>query len=86
MGATFVEHNDDGLPLSVTGGPLRPLTHCLQVSSAQVKGALLFAGLAAGVSVDLVEPSGRSRDHTEPHGRDRSGVDPFPSHRSGSPV
>ncbi len=65
MGATFVEHKDDGLPLSVTGGPLRPLTHRLQVSSAQVKGALLFAGLAAGVSVDLVEPSGRSRDHTE---------------------
>ena len=65
MGATFTAHNDDGLPLTVTGGPLRPLTHRLQVSSAQVKGALLFAGLAGEVSVDLLEPSGRSRDHTE---------------------
>ncbi|NNG16252.1 MAG: 3-phosphoshikimate 1-carboxyvinyltransferase, partial [Gemmatimonadales bacterium] len=65
MGATFVEHNNDGLPLSVTGGPLQPLTHRQQVSSAQVKGALLFAGLAGGVSVDLIEPSGGSRDHTE---------------------
>jgi 3-phosphoshikimate 1-carboxyvinyltransferase len=65
MGATFVEHDNDGLPLTVTGGPLRPLTHRMEVSSAQVKGALLFAGLAGGVSVDLTEPTGRSRDHTE---------------------
>ncbi len=37
----------------------------MPVSSAQIKSALLLAGLAGDVEVDVREPHGRSRDHTE---------------------
>jgi 3-phosphoshikimate 1-carboxyvinyltransferase len=65
MGARFVEHGGDGLPLTVRGGKLTPLRYEMPVSSAQIKSALLLAGLAGGVEVELREPHGRSRDHTE---------------------
>lgn len=64
MGARFEEANGDGLPLVVHGGRLRPLTYQLPVAAAQVKSALLLAGLTGGVAVDLTEPA-QSRDHTE---------------------
>ncbi len=65
MGARFEPLAAPGrLPLRVTGGPLRALDHRLPVASAQVKSALLLAGVTGGVSVRLVEP-GFSRDHTE---------------------
>lgn len=65
MGARFSDRGADGLPLTVRGGPLVPLRYALPVSSAQIKSALLLAGLAGEVNVDLREPHGRSRDHTE---------------------
>lgn len=65
MGAKFTERGGDGLPLTVRGGSLTPLTYEMPVSSAQIKSALLLAGLAGGVAVALHEPHGRSRDHTE---------------------
>lgn len=65
MGAVFSEHAGDGLPLTVRGGPLRALRYQLPVSSAQIKSALLLAGVMGGVEVGLQEPHGRSRDHTE---------------------
>jgi 3-phosphoshikimate 1-carboxyvinyltransferase len=65
MGARFEEHDGDGLPLTVRGGVLRPLRYAMPVSSAQIKSALLLAGVVGEVPVDLREPSGRSRDHTE---------------------
>lgn len=65
MGARFEEPAGDGLPLTVRGGKLRALRYAMPVSSAQIKSALLLAGLVGEVSVDLLEPSGRSRDHTE---------------------
>jgi 3-phosphoshikimate 1-carboxyvinyltransferase len=65
MGARFEEHGGDGLPLSVRGGPLRPLRYEMPVSSAQIKSALLLAGVVGEAAVDLREPAGRSRDHTE---------------------
>jgi 3-phosphoshikimate 1-carboxyvinyltransferase len=65
MGARFTAADTDRLPLTVRGGRLRPLAYDLPVSSAQVKSALLLAGVAGGVPVQLREPSGRSRDHTE---------------------
>lgn len=65
MGARFSEHGGDGLPLTVRGGALAPLRYEMPVSSAQIKSALLLAGLAGGVDVELREPHGRSRDHTE---------------------
>jgi 3-phosphoshikimate 1-carboxyvinyltransferase len=66
MGARFEElAGRDGLPLRVHGGPLTPLEYELPVSSAQLKSALLLAGVAGGVAVSVREPHGRSRDHTE---------------------
>ncbi|HSE66875.1 MAG TPA: 3-phosphoshikimate 1-carboxyvinyltransferase [Gemmatimonadales bacterium] len=65
MGARFSQSSNDGLPLTITGGKLRPLRHQLPVSSAQIKSCLLLAGLAGRVQVELREPGGRSRDHTE---------------------
>jgi 3-phosphoshikimate 1-carboxyvinyltransferase len=63
MGAEIVE-GGDGLPLEIRGGRLRGLVYTSPVASAQVKSALLFAGLTGGVPVTIREPY-RSRDHTE---------------------
>jgi 3-phosphoshikimate 1-carboxyvinyltransferase len=65
MGARFIERNGDGLPLTVEGARLQPLTYEMPVSSAQIKSAILLAGVAGGVPVSLREPHGQSRDHTE---------------------
>jgi 3-phosphoshikimate 1-carboxyvinyltransferase len=64
-GARVDETGEAGrLPLGIAPGQLTEIDHELEVASAQVKSALLLAGLAAGVPVRLFEP-GRSRDHTE---------------------
>jgi 3-phosphoshikimate 1-carboxyvinyltransferase len=65
MGARFIERNGDGLPLTVEGARLQPVSYEMPVSSAQIKSAILLAGLAAEVAVAVHEPHGRSRDHTE---------------------
>jgi 3-phosphoshikimate 1-carboxyvinyltransferase len=65
MGARFVEQNGDGLPLTVEGARLQPLNYEMPVSSAQIKSAILLAGVAGQVPVSVHEPHGRSRDHTE---------------------
>jgi len=65
MGAHFEERDGDGLPLTIRGGRLIPLRYEMPVSSAQIKSALLLAGLAGEVEVQVREPHGRSRDHTE---------------------
>ena len=65
MGARFDEQPHDGLPLTVRGGSLRPLRYEMPVSSAQIKSAILLAGMAGEVEVSVCEPNGRSRDHTE---------------------
>jgi 3-phosphoshikimate 1-carboxyvinyltransferase len=53
------------LPLAVAGKrPLEPIRHVSPVASAQVKSAILLAGLSASGPVTVVEPT-RSRDHTE---------------------
>lgn len=65
MGGRFEELAEEGrLPIRVRGGRLAPLEYELPVASAQVKSALLLAGLTGGVRVVVTEP-GRSRDHTE---------------------
>jgi len=63
MGADIKEKGD-GLPLTIRGGTLRGLTYTSPVASAQVKSAILFAGLTGKVPVTIREPY-RSRDHTE---------------------
>jgi len=65
MGARFEAADPDRLPLTVHGGALTPLEWRLPVSSAQIKGSLLFAGVASAQPVAVYEPNGRSRDHSE---------------------
>ena len=52
------------LPLQIEGGRLEGIRHDGRVASAQVKSAILLAGLGAGVGVEVREPR-RSRDHSE---------------------
>ncbi|HUP01565.1 MAG TPA: 3-phosphoshikimate 1-carboxyvinyltransferase [Gemmatimonadota bacterium] len=54
----------DRLPLAITGRPLEGAIHRLPVASAQVKSALLLAGLAAEGETRVAEPM-VSRDHSE---------------------
>ncbi len=65
MGATITGRKGGELaPLALTGGRLRGITYQLPVVSAQVKSALLLAGLFADGITRITEPQG-SRDHTE---------------------
>jgi 3-phosphoshikimate 1-carboxyvinyltransferase len=51
-------------PLTIDGAPLAGIDHVLPVASAQVKTAILLAGLQAGGRTTVTEPAA-SRDHTE---------------------
>lgn len=51
-------------PLTIEGGKLVPIHYQLPVASAQVKTAVLFAGLYADGLTEVVEPH-QSRDHSE---------------------
>ena len=65
MGATIDGRNHGDLaPLHVRGGDLEAVEIDLPVASAQVKSALLLAGLRAGGTTTVSEPR-PSRDHTE---------------------
>lgn len=65
MGATFEATNGDKLPLKVTGArdPLA-IEYRLPVASAQVKSAVLLAGLNARGTTTVIETA-PTRDHTE---------------------
>jgi 3-phosphoshikimate 1-carboxyvinyltransferase len=63
MGAR-VETSDGRAPLVVEGADLRAIDYRLPVASAQVKSALLLAGLNASGRTTVVEPL-PTRDHTE---------------------
>lgn len=52
------------LPLAIQGGDLEGIDYTLPVASAQVKSAILLAGLYAHANVIVREP-GPARDHTE---------------------
>ena len=64
MGARFDFESGDGLPMTVRGAELRSIDWDTGGSSAQVKSAILLAGLIAGVEVRVAEKT-PSRDHTE---------------------
>jgi 3-phosphoshikimate 1-carboxyvinyltransferase len=65
MGATIEEvRNGEGRFIKVTGGNLRGGTFRIPVASAQLKSALLLAGLVSGREIVVSEPL-KSRDHTE---------------------
>lgn len=65
MGATIEgQDNANFAPIMIRGGRLRPIDHVSKVASAQVKSAVLLAGLYADGITSVTEPS-KSRDHTE---------------------
>ncbi len=65
MGARFEWlGEDDRLPVTVTGGELSAIDHVQTVASAQIKSAILLAGLNATGVTTVTEPE-PSRDHSE---------------------
>ncbi len=63
MGAD-IETNHGCAPMSIRGRPLRGIDYTLPVASAQVKSAVLLAGLFADEETTVTDPFG-TRDHTE---------------------
>lgn len=65
MGAQIISRKGEGkAPLRIQGGPLRGIHYRTPVASAQVKSAILLAGLQAEGPTVIEEPQ-KSRDHTE---------------------
>ncbi|THD74525.1 MAG: 3-phosphoshikimate 1-carboxyvinyltransferase [Phenylobacterium sp.] len=64
MGATWTASAGDRLPLTLRGGGLRHIAYELPEPSAQVKSAVLLAGLHAEGGAEVIEPEA-TRDHTE---------------------
>lgn len=65
IGARFMTREGRRLPMTVCGtGDGRPMDYCLPVASAQVKSAILLAGLNCRGRTVLEEPV-PTRDHTE---------------------
>ena len=65
MGADISSVNgNDCAPLHIVGGPLRGIHYHSKIASAQVKSAILLAGLYADGETQVTEPA-VSRNHTE---------------------
>ena len=64
MGAEISAAAGDRPPLHIHGGKLRAIEYKTPIASAQVKSAVLFAGLFATGGTTVEEPH-RTRDHTE---------------------
>ncbi|PYX09370.1 MAG: 3-phosphoshikimate 1-carboxyvinyltransferase [Acidobacteria bacterium] len=64
MGAKFEAGDGGWPPLKIVGGRLQAINYKMPVASAQVKSAILFAGLFAGGETIVSEPI-RTRDHGE---------------------
>jgi 3-phosphoshikimate 1-carboxyvinyltransferase len=64
MGAKIEARDDEFAPLKIEGGTLRAIDFAPQVASAQVKSAVLLAGLFADGETVVREPV-HTRDHTE---------------------
>jgi 3-phosphoshikimate 1-carboxyvinyltransferase len=64
FGATVEAREDNYLPLTIHGAPLKAIEYVLPVASAQVKSAVLLAGLHAEGRTRVIEPL-QTRNHTE---------------------
>ena len=64
MGAQIRAHDEEFAPLEIHGRRLRSIEYTLPVPSAQVKSAVLLAGLFAAGTTSVTEPV-RTRDHSE---------------------
>ncbi len=63
-GVIFGRANGAFAPLAISGGEIAGIDYSLPIASAQVKSALLLAGLTVAGKTRIREP-GPSRDHTE---------------------
>jgi len=64
MGARIKSQQGGLPPLEIEGGGLQPIRYEMPVASAQVKSAVLLAGLFAEGETEVIEKV-RTRDHTE---------------------
>jgi 3-phosphoshikimate 1-carboxyvinyltransferase len=64
MGASWICRAGGRLPLTLRGGALKKISYTVPVPSAQVKSAVLLAGLHAEGGVEVLELEA-TRDHTE---------------------
>jgi len=64
MGADIRGRDDNFPPLEIRGGKLRAIHYEMPIASAQVKSAVLLAGLFAEGETSVTEPA-PTRDHTE---------------------
>lgn len=64
MGARIQARDANFAPLQIQGSDLKPIKYTLPVASAQVKSAILLAGLFAGGNTSVEQPV-CTRDHTE---------------------
>ena len=64
MGAEIRAREDNFAPLEIKGARLRAMNYQMPMASAQVKSAVLLAGLFADGVTSVTEPA-RTRDHTE---------------------
>lgn len=65
MGAQISAQGERGTaPLVISGAQLHPIEYAMPVASAQVKSAILLAGMFAKGKTVVIEPS-PTRDHTE---------------------
>ena len=64
MGADIRAREDNFAPLEIRGGRLHAIDYQMPMASAQVKSAVLLAGLFADGVTSVTEPV-RTRDHTE---------------------
>jgi 3-phosphoshikimate 1-carboxyvinyltransferase len=64
MGAAITSEQGGYPPLTIKGGNLSPISYRSPVASAQVKSAILLAGLYCDGITTVTEPD-KSRDHTE---------------------
>ena len=64
MGANIKAREDNFAPLEISGGKLHAIEYAMPMASAQVKSAVLLAGLFAEGVTSVTEPA-RTRDHTE---------------------
>ena len=64
MGAKVLESADGKLPATLQGGALKAIAYRLPIASAQVKSAVLLAGMNAAGVTEIIERE-RTRDHTE---------------------
>jgi 3-phosphoshikimate 1-carboxyvinyltransferase len=64
MGADIRARDDNFAPLEIRGAKLKAIDYKMPMASAQVKSAVLLAGLFADGVTSVMEPA-RTRDHTE---------------------